>query len=77
MPQKVLNLGQERLFFKEKVEWNFTKWGEDGERMTFERHRKTKGCKPYKLQPIVFTMVPGAGVEPAQPQGPRDFKSLI
>ena len=21
-------------------------------------------------------MVPGAGIEPAQPQGPRDFKSL-
>jgi hypothetical protein len=21
--------------------------------------------------------VPGAGIEPAQPQGPRDFKSLI
>ena len=22
------------------------------------------------------TLVPGAGIEPAQPQGPRDFKSL-
>ena len=22
-------------------------------------------------------MVPGAGIEPAQPQGPRDFKSII
>ena len=25
--------------------------------------------------PFIF-MVPGAGIEPAQPQGPRDFKSL-
>ena len=23
-----------------------------------------------------FYLVPGAGIEPAQPQGPRDFKSL-
>ena len=23
-----------------------------------------------------YVMVPGAGIEPAQPQGPRDFKSL-
>jgi hypothetical protein len=25
---------------------------------------------------FVVIMVPGAGIEPAQPQGPRDFKSL-
>jgi hypothetical protein len=25
---------------------------------------------------ILFQLVPGAGIEPAQPQGPRDFKSL-
>lgn len=24
----------------------------------------------------VKSLVPGAGIEPAQPQGPRDFKSL-
>ena len=29
-----------------------------------------KSCNPLSL------LVPGAGVEPAQPQGPRDFKSL-
>ena len=23
-----------------------------------------------------YYLVPGAGIEPAQPQGPRDFKSL-
>jgi hypothetical protein len=24
----------------------------------------------------IFYLVPGAGIEPAQPRGPRDFKSL-
>ncbi len=27
-------------------------------------------------KPLILLMVPGAGIEPAQPQGPRDFKSL-
>ena len=26
-------------------------------------------------KPLIL-LVPGAGIEPAQPQGPRDFKSL-
>ena len=27
-------------------------------------------------QTLISVLVPGAGIEPAQPQGPRDFKSL-
>ena len=30
-------------------------------------------AKPLKPFPV---LVPGAGIEPAQPRGPRDFKSL-
>ena len=28
-----------------------------------------------RRKPLIL-LVPGAGIEPAQPQGPRDFKSL-
>ena len=31
---------------------------------------------PAKMAKPLIVMVPGAGIEPAQPLGPRDFKSL-
>ena len=30
----------------------------------------------HTIKKPVLSLVPGAGIEPAQPQGPRDFKSL-
>jgi hypothetical protein len=42
-----------------------------------ETHALPEGKKKGQPEwaPLIF-MVPGAGIEPAQPQGPRDFKSL-
>ena len=42
-------------------------------------HDKKEGAGSKRLTPCYLCylfMVPGAGIEPAQPQGPRDFKSL-
>ena len=36
---------------------------------------KKIGDKTVLSIPLIL-LVPGAGIEPAQPQGPRDFKSL-
>jgi hypothetical protein len=41
--------------------------------------KKEKGLKAVKTISPLFSslfLVPGAGIEPAQPRGPRDFKSL-
>jgi hypothetical protein len=40
--------GRARRFLKEKVAWNFRKWGEDGERLEIKR---TKGLTNYWLTP--------------------------
>ena|ERR1035437_5353890 len=46
------------------------------ERITICRKRKWhSGCSIIS-KPLIL-LVPGAGIEPAQPQGPRDFKSLL
>jgi hypothetical protein len=43
------------------------KWGQSGDKMPKSRsHKINQVCK----------VVPGAGIEPAHPQGVRDFKSL-
>ena len=36
---------------------------------------RLKRKMPVLTNYLIF-LVPGAGIEPAQPQGPRDFKSL-
>jgi hypothetical protein len=51
------------------------KWGESGERMSTDRKRKGLYGFTNKPQALVLTVVPGARIELAQPQGPRDFKS--
>ena len=41
---------------------------------TVHKFDKKRGCSI--ISKPLFSLVPGAGIEPAQPQGPRDFKSL-
>lgn len=49
-------------------------------KITPELHRQEKiqkkGVAANRLQPLEYTMVPGARIELAQLQEPRDFKSL-
>ena len=42
--------------------------GQMRDKMTF-----TQTSKKY----VLYKLVPGAGIEPARPQGARDFKSLV
>jgi hypothetical protein len=51
-----------------------TEWGQN--QISHRIYLKLTG--QHLTYNILFSfMVPGAGIEPAQPQGPRDFKSLI
>ena len=39
--------------------------------------KRKQGCGEESLQPCLFGVVPGAGLEPALPQWEQDFKSCV
>jgi hypothetical protein len=49
--------------------------------VTFFATKKIKNATLKKagkpLLPMLYSLVPGAGIEPARPQRPQDFKSCV